>query len=191
MVMELLFIFLAMLVFLMAKKATNFALRPLAGSFRTLLHPGVYLNRKGLYAKDYNKLTNSRYVGFRTVKEAHSHAVFLAELRNNGFFHPDTLFIVAANRRKKPTVVALMPFLRPTRWPLVRVRKRFKAIFESVLAKHLLKKEVPELHTDLDYLFNYGKGGNGRVYYRDLHVLSFTPSPAVMTWHKLKKAAEK
>lgn len=89
-------------------KACNAALRSLAGSFRTHSHAGIYLNRRGQYAKDHNSLKNV-WRKFETVKQAHSHAVFLAELRNNRFFHPDTLFIVSANRSKKPTVVALMP----------------------------------------------------------------------------------
>lgn len=145
---------------------------------------GVYRHGDD-WVKISNELANTNlsefHRPFETELEAKAHAAFYRTLRSEGFYHPRTRFMPGFDRQGRPTVIALMPNLSPT-----RQRPRVPSMVAVARALGLKPTDLYP-HEDVNKDYNYGADKSGKAYYLDLHVLHSFPSPVVLNWYKSRR----
>ena len=114
----------------------------------------------------------------RSKREAVAYARFFEELRRKGFYHPGSGFFVSHDSGGKPSVVAVMPRLKPSEEHDAETARLQMIPFRVLgVAVNLEDLSDPSLE------FNYGCD-RGKVYCFDLHVFkSDSFRKRVLAWH--------
>lgn len=103
---------------------------------------------------------------FDSFAEAFKHAKFYKALVKDELYPPETRILMCPESNGKPTIIALMPFLKtPISYEdLEKNKERFDKIFEKYSIDNML-------FVDVSCKWNYGMDENGKVYYHDLHLV--------------------
>jgi len=148
-----------------------------------MVNAGIFLHSPFLgsnsYIKVYNELSNSStyrmdsldygffndavYSATNYPELAMNMAKVYCGLRDNGFYHPRTSFMVANDCRGFPSMVCVMPELR----------QLGILPFDNPGLKDSLEDYIRTYaSTDMIFNFNYGLDDKGNTYLIDLHVFS-------------------
>lgn len=110
---------------------------------------------------DYGCFNDDVYSATNYTELAKNFTRLYCRLRDNGFFHPCTAFMVGNDSKGKPSMICVMPELKQGNlWP-----------FDNPELKDSLEDYIRTYTSnDMIFNFNYGVDEKGRSYLLDLHV---------------------
>ncbi|MEK6817148.1 MAG: hypothetical protein AABY09_06025 [Nanoarchaeota archaeon] len=115
---------------------------------------------------DYGCFNEDVYSAANYIELTKNFTLLYCRLRDNGFYHPRTVFMLRNDSKGLPSMICLMPELKPGD-VLPLDNPKLKESIEDYIRT--------EPNVDMIFNFNYGVDGRNNTYCLDLHVFRRWP----------------